>query len=114
MCDPSLLATTLRAMLSADLTGVPVWNWLLQGVGLCTAYAGAELNARQQPEGFALWIVSNAALSTLHALTGLWLLFVLDMLFFRVNVMGLRRWRKTRRQLYLIAPASNAHPHEEA
>ena len=83
-------------MLSIELGGVPAWNWLLQAAGLLTAYVGAELNARQRPEGFVVWIASNAALSALHALTGLWLLFVLDLLFFRVNVMGLRRWHAAR------------------
>ena len=98
-------------MLSIELSGVPVWNWLLQGVGLCTAYAGAELNARQRPEGFALWIVSNAALSTLHALTGLWLLFVLDLLFFRVNVIGLRRWRTAQMPRVPIKPTISSLAH---
>ena len=98
-------------MLSTELSGVPIWNWLLQGVGLCTAYAGAELNARQRPEGFALWIISNAALSTLHALTGLWLLFVLDLLFFRVNVTGLRRWRRSRGWGFTTATVATEEVH---
>jgi nicotinamide riboside transporter PnuC len=71
---------------------VPAWNWALQGVGLATAYLGAELNARKLRAGFQVWIASNVVLATLHACSGLWLLFVLDLLFFRVNVIGLRRW----------------------
>ena len=74
------------------LGDVPLWNWALQGSGLCTAYIGAELNARRRRSGFAIWIVSNAILAALHATTGMWLLLLLDLLFLRVNVMGLRCW----------------------
>lgn len=101
-------------MLNTEVGGVPEWNWLLQGVGVCTAYIGAELNARQRPEGFALWIASNAVLSTLHALTGLWLLFVLDLLFFRVNVMGLRRWHASRSKVRPTGPARSGFPRRAA
>jgi len=71
---------------------VPLWNWALQAVGLATAYVGAELNARQRIEGFHIWLASNLALGILHAATGLWLLLVLDLLFLRVNILGIRRW----------------------
>ena len=71
---------------------VPLWNWALQAVGLTTAYIGAELNARQRIEGFYVWLASNVALGVLHAATGLRLLFVLDLLFMRVNIIGMRRW----------------------
>ena len=71
---------------------VPLWNWALQAVGLTTAYIGAELNARQRVEGFYVWLASNVVLGVLHAATGLWLLLVLDLLFMRVNIIGMRRW----------------------
>ena len=71
---------------------VPLWNWALQAVGLATAYVGAELNARQWIEGFHIWLASNLALGILHAATGLWLLLVLDLLFLRVNILGIRSW----------------------
>jgi nicotinamide riboside transporter PnuC len=75
---------------------VPWWNWALQFAGLFTAYVGAELNARMRIGGFLLWLVSNITLAVLHAITGLWLLLVLDVLFFRVNVLGTVRWARER------------------
>ncbi len=75
---------------------VPLWSWVLQGLGLVTAYVGAELNARKSRSGFHVWLVSNVTLAILHAGTGLWLLFVLDLMFFRINVIGLRRWSRAR------------------
>lgn len=74
---------------------VPIWNWVLQFVGLCMAYVGAELNARQRISGFYLWIASNFVLGVLHAASGLWLLLVLDLMFLRVNVLAIRRWRRS-------------------
>jgi hypothetical protein len=71
---------------------VPLWNWALQAVGLETAYVGAELNARQRIGGFHVWLASNVALGVLHAATGLWLLFILGLLFMRVNIIGMQRW----------------------
>ncbi len=76
----------------SSFDAVPLWNWGLQAVGLGTAYVGAELNARKMRAGFQVWLASNVVLATLHACSGLWLLFVLDLMFFRVNVIGLRRW----------------------
>lgn len=73
---------------------VPAWNWALQAVGLATAYVGAELNARRRIEGFHVWLASNVALAVLHAASHLWLLLVLDLLFLRVNLMGISRWRR--------------------
>jgi nicotinamide riboside transporter PnuC len=77
------------------LLAVPAWNWTLQAIGVVFAYLGAEFNARLRIEGFFLWLASNVALAVLHALTGLWLLLVLDVLFFRVNLIGIRRWSRT-------------------
>lgn len=76
------------------VAAVPAWNWALQAAGLVTAYGGAELNARRKVEGFHLWIVSNVTLAVLHGAGHLWLLLVLDLLFLRVNVLGIRRWRR--------------------
>lgn len=73
---------------------VPAWSWALQAVGLATAYLGAELNARRRIEGFYVWLASNVALAVLHAASHLWLLLVLDLLFLRVNLMGISRWRR--------------------
>ena len=73
---------------------VPPWNWALQALGLVTAYVGAELNARRRISGFAVWLASNVTLAALHAATSLWLLFALDVLFFRVNLLGIRRWAR--------------------
>jgi nicotinamide riboside transporter PnuC len=73
---------------------VPAWSWALQAVGLATAYVGAELNARMRIEGFHVWLASNVALAILHAASSLWLLLVLDVLFFRVNALGIRKWRQ--------------------
>lgn len=72
---------------------VPAWSWTLQAIGLVTAYAGAELNARMRIEGFHVWLASNVALAILHAASSLWLLLALDILFFRVNVIGIRKWK---------------------
>jgi nicotinamide riboside transporter PnuC len=80
--------------LRSSFEAVPAWSWALQAVGLATAYVGAELNARQRIEGFHVWLASNVALAALHAASHLWLLLVLDLLFLRVNVLGIRRWRR--------------------
>lgn len=80
----------------ASILAVPAWNWALQAAGLVTAYVGAELNARMKISGFVVWLASNVTLALLHAATGLWLLLVLDVLFFRVNLIGIRVWAKDR------------------
>jgi len=82
----------LLLWISSQFQGVPWWNWTLQGIGLLTAYVGAELNARQRISGFVVWLASNIVLAIIHASTGLWLLLVLDVLFFRINVLGIVRW----------------------
>jgi hypothetical protein len=81
--------------LKLTLDGLPLWNWILQAAGLITSYIGAELNSRAKRSGFAVWISSNVILGTIHAASGLWLLLVLDVLYVRINVAGLRRWRTT-------------------
>jgi hypothetical protein len=87
------LCCRVLQLLTTQLHGLPVWNWALQAVGLTLAYSGAELNARKSIAGFRIWIASNIVLGIVHAVTGLWLLLVLDFLFLRVNVLGLVRWR---------------------
>lgn len=84
----------LAGWLTQPINGTPLWNWALQAIGVLTAYIGAELNARGKIAGFPVWMVSNLVLAIIHIVSGLWLLFVLDLLFLRVNFVGLRRWRK--------------------
>jgi nicotinamide riboside transporter PnuC len=95
---------TLRSSFEA----VPAWSWALQAVGLATAYVGAELNARQRVEGFHVWLASNVALAVLHAGSQLWLLLVLDLLFLRVNVLGIRRWSREKRGSSARTPGTPA------
>jgi len=76
------------------LAAVPVWNWGLQLVGLVASYVGAELNARMRVSCFYLWTLSAVALGMLHAASGLWLLLLLDVLFLRVNALGVVRWSR--------------------
>lgn len=80
--------------IASDIASVPLWNWSLQVLGLLTAYVGAELNARRRIEGFYLWLASNIVLGALHALTDLWVLLILDLLFFRVNALAVVRWAR--------------------
>lgn len=78
--------------LSQQIHGVPLWNWGLQAIAFACSYAGAELNARMRIKGFYLWMASNVALAVLHAYAGLWLLFALDLIFFRINIRGILHW----------------------
>lgn len=77
-----------------SIDAVPMWNWALQGIGLITAYVGADLNSRLRISGFYVWLASNITLAVLHAATGLWLLFLLDIMFFRLNVRGVLTWSR--------------------
>lgn len=70
----------------------PLWSWLLQGLGVGLSYWGAELNARMRISGFYVWLVSNVVMAALHALSGLWLLMVLNALYFRLSFLGILRW----------------------
>lgn len=92
------MRANLRSMdfdsIRSEFESVPAWSWTLQAVGLATAYVGAELNARRRVEGFYVWIASNVALGALHIASHLWRLFVLDLLFLRVNLLGVSRWRE--------------------
>lgn len=94
--DLPQLAVELSVRFMLAIGAVPPWNWALQIVGMLTAYAGAELNARLKVSGFYIWMFSNVTLAALHAATGLWILLLLDVLFFRVNVIGVMRWKRNR------------------
>jgi nicotinamide riboside transporter PnuC len=74
--------------------GLPWWNWALQGAGLASSYVGAELNSRLDIRGFHVWIISNVTLVVVHAVSGLWLLCLLDVAYFWINLQGILRWRK--------------------
>lgn len=82
----------MMEFLTADIHGTPVWNWALQLLAFGTAYRGAQLNSKMKISGFYVWMVSNVALGILNAYAGLWLLFVLAVLFFRINVLGTLHW----------------------
>ena len=73
---------------------LPWWNWALQTLGLVTSYGGAELNSRMDIRGFYVWMFSNIVLFVLHATFGLWVLCVLDLAYFRVNVRGIAHWHR--------------------
>lgn len=74
--------------------GLPGWDWALQCVGIVSSYVGAELNAKLNVRGFHLWLLANVALCIVHAWSGLWILCILDLAYCRVNLRGIRRWRK--------------------
>jgi hypothetical protein len=80
-----------------EFHGLPWWNWALQAIGVSTSYAGAVLNARLDVRGFYIWFFSNVTLFLLHALTGLWLLCLLDVMYFRINMISARTWKKSGR-----------------
>jgi hypothetical protein len=85
---------------------LPWWNWTLQALGLVSSYAGAELNSRMDIRGFYVWMFSNIVLFVLHAASGLWVLCVLDMAYFRVNVRGIAHWHRAM-SLPIIAPSDS-------
>ena len=74
---------------------LPWWNWALQIVGLVSSYVGAELNARMRVQGFHVWLLANVVLFVVHVSSGLWALALLDMAYFRINVKGIRHWRRS-------------------
>jgi len=73
--------------------GLPWWNWALQTIGVCSSYLGAELNSRMDVRGFHIWMFSNLCLLILHAVSGLWVLCLLDLLYLRLNFRGISRWK---------------------
>ena len=73
---------------------LPWWNWALQVIGLLASYVGAEMNARMRVEGFYVWLLANVTLFAVHVSAGLWALALLDLLYLRINLTGIRRWRR--------------------
>lgn len=88
-------APLLVELLTQPIQGLPLWNWILQAVGLLSAYAGAELNSRMRISGFYVWTVGNVALIVVNAIAGLWLLALLNVLYLHINARGVLRWSKT-------------------
>lgn len=82
----------------ASAGSLPWWSWSLQLLGVAGSYTGAVLNARQDIRGFQAWIVSNLLLLVVHLTSGLWLLAVLDVLYFRINVKAIGIWRLKSRE----------------
>jgi hypothetical protein len=76
--------------------GLPAWNWALQCVGIVCAYVGAELNSRLDVRGFHLWLFANVALFVVHTWSGLWVLYLLDLAYCRLNPRAIKRWRTDR------------------
>lgn len=89
----SVLFLEIASKLEHVYHSVPWWSWLLQGIGVVASYVGAELNARLRIEGFYVWFIANSALFVVHAASGLWALALLDVLYFRINMTGVRKWR---------------------
>jgi len=46
--------------------------------------------------GFYVWLCSNLTLLVLHIASGLWLLALLDVAYFRLNLYGILRWKQAR------------------
>jgi hypothetical protein len=74
-------------------THLPWWNWVLQGIGFAVSYAGAEFNSRLDIKGFHLWLVANVTLLLVHMISGLAILAFLDVMYIRLNVLAIQRWR---------------------
>jgi nicotinamide riboside transporter PnuC len=89
----SLFFLEVGARLEHAYLAVPWWSWLLQAIGLVASYTGAEMNARLRVEGFYVWLVANVALFIVHVSSGLWALALLDVLYFRINLVGVRKWK---------------------
>lgn len=84
----------LAPVITAQFRDVPMWNWALQAVALVASAVGAEMNARLNIRGFYVWLFSNVVLAVLHAATGLWVLVLLDVYYFQVNVRGILHWSR--------------------
>ncbi len=97
----------LHALVQAA-SGVPWWSWVLQAIGVASSYVGAELNARMRVEGFYVWLVSNLVLLIVHVTSGLWELALLDVLYFRINLVGIRHWRARARLQAAEIPTGTA------
>ncbi|MGC8731877.1 MAG: hypothetical protein ACP5RC_06420, partial [Halothiobacillaceae bacterium] len=83
------------ASLHATWARLPWWNWALQILGLVSSYyIGAELNTPMRVQGFYVWLLAHLALFAVHLSSGLWALALLDMAYFRINIRGIRHWRR--------------------
>lgn len=90
------------------ISTVPMWNWGLQAIALITSGVGAVLNAQMRISGFYLWLFSNVVLGVIHAATGLWLLLLLDIFYFGVNVMGVITWNRKSQHATSAMPAESS------
>lgn len=72
--------------------GIPTWSWILQSIAIFTQFLGAELNARLKINGFYVLMIANITLAIIHIISGLWIVLILDVLYFRINIRGLRTW----------------------
>lgn len=77
-----------------DSNTLPWWNWALQIVGLSGSFLGALLNTRLDIRCFYVWRVSTFALLVIHAVSGLWVLCCLDIIYFILNFTGKKHWER--------------------
>jgi hypothetical protein len=75
---------------------LPWWDWLLQTIGVILSYTGAEMNARMDISSLYVWRLANVTLFILHAVSGLWLLCVLYVAYFRLSFIAVKKWKATR------------------
>lgn len=71
---------------------VPAWSWCLQFISLISQFVGAELNARRKIVGFYILMFANITLIIIHFTSSLWVLLILDLLYLRINIRGVRHW----------------------
>lgn len=82
----SLFTRQVRRMPLANL------NTLLQVVSAVMGLGGQFLVNQQNPTGFLLWLVSNAALMWLQLRMRLYILATLSVAYFGLCVQGLMSW----------------------
>jgi hypothetical protein len=84
----------LTNILTHEHSGLPVWNWMGQILGMGFALWGAHENSQMKIRGYHLWLASNAFLIVIHAASGLWVFVMLDIAFSITNLRGIRTWRQ--------------------
>ncbi|MFT7722206.1 MAG: hypothetical protein QM788_05180 [Roseateles sp.] len=84
----------MLSLFAEEIHGLPVWNWLLQALIICGSYTGAVLNSRLRLSGFYFYSIGTGLIAILHFTSGMWLLFVLDLLYLRINILGIFMWAK--------------------
>lgn len=79
--------------MNADRLG---WAWRLGWLATVLSVAGVVLNNCRLWPCFLLWMVSNAISAMLHARrdTRIWSLFVRDLVFLALSVVGLWQWTR--------------------